>query len=101
MLAVLLSLCSGGGASAQDVMVEGRKLFTTGAVPACAVCHSLKDAGAAGEIGPSLDEIKPDAARVAKAVRNGIGQMPAFGALSEAQVKLLSQYVARATGATK
>ena len=49
-------------------MLLGKKLFTTLAVPACAVCHTLKDAGAEGAVGPVLDELKPDAARVSKAL---------------------------------
>ena len=68
-----------------------------GGAPACALCHALKDAGAEGAIGPSLDELKPDAARVAKAMKNGIGQMPAFTQLSDAQVEALSRYVEAAS----
>ena len=85
---------------AQDIMVDGKKLFAQ-AVPACSICHAMAHAGSVGEVGPSLDELKPDAARVAKALRNGIGQMPAFKTLTEAQVTLLSNYVAAATGAGK
>ncbi len=77
---------------AQD---EGRKLFTS-VTPACALCHALRDAGATGEIGPSLDELKPDRERVVKALKNGIGQMPAFPQLSAAQVEALANYVAQA-----
>lgn len=88
-----------GDAWAQDPMQSGKELFTRTATPACAVCHTLVHAGASGAIGPSLDELKPDAQRVAKAVRNGIGQMPPFPTLSDAQVKLLAQYVARVSGA--
>ena len=44
-----------------------RKLFTSGAAPSCSICHTLRDAGAAGEVGPVLDELQPDEARVAKA----------------------------------
>ena len=88
-------------AAGQDVMVEGRKLFNGGATPACALCHTLKDAGATAEIGPSLDELKPDAARIEKAVRNGLGVMPANTTLSDAQLRLLAQYVARASGGAK
>ena len=44
---------------------QGKVLFGQGAVPACALCHALKDAGAEGAVGPSLDELKPDAKRVA------------------------------------
>lgn len=66
-------------------------LFSKTAISACAVCHSLKDAGAEGAIGPSLDELKPDATRVEKAVRNGIGQMPAFKNLTDEQIRTLSE----------
>lgn len=83
-------------AQAQNLMDDGKKLFNQTAVPACAVCHTLKHAGAAGEIGPALDELKPDAARVEKAIRNGLGQMPAYSSLSDAQIRLLAQYVAAA-----
>ena len=76
---------------------EGKRLFTVGAVPACKICHALKDAGAEGAIGPSLDELKPDAARVAKAVKTGIGQMPAFSQLTEEQVQAIAKYVEQAT----
>lgn len=86
---------------AQDNPEAGRKLFTQTAAPACAVCHTLKDAGAKGEIGPDLDELRPDASRVEKAVRNGIGQMPAFKSLSDAQIKTLSEYVSAVTSASK
>jgi cytochrome c6 len=90
----LLSLSS----QAQDVLSQGKTLFLQTAVPACAVCHTLRHAGAEGAVGPSLDELKPDAARVEKAIRNGIGQMPANKTLSEAQIKLLANYVAMTAG---
>lgn len=81
---------------------QGKALFTQGAVPACAVCHTLKDAGAQGEVGPNLDELKPDARRVATALRNGIGTMPSFaGTLTEAQIAAVAAYVAKATGASR
>ena len=79
-----------------QVLDEGRKLFT-GVTPACALCHALKHAGAEGAVGPSLDELKPDQERVVKALRNGIGQMPAFPQLTEAQVQLLAKYVEQVT----
>jgi len=75
---------------------DGRVLFKT-VTPACALCHTLRDAGATGEVGPSLDELKPDAARVEKALRNGIGPMPSFAHLSEAQIQALARYVEKAT----
>ena len=75
---------------------EGRRLFTS-VTPSCAVCHKLKDAGAEGAVGPSLDELKPDAARVVKALRTGIGQMPPFPQLTDEQVRTLARYVEEAT----
>jgi mono/diheme cytochrome c family protein len=79
----------------------GRQLFVKDATPSCAICHTLADAGASGAIGPSLDELKPDATRVVKALKTGIGQMPAYPQLSEEQVQALARYVARASGAAK
>ena len=75
---------------------EGRRLFT-GVTPACALCHALKDAGASGAVGPSLDELRPDRERVLKALRNGVGQMPPFAHLTEAQLQALARYVEAAT----
>lgn len=96
-IAAALAL-TGAVATAQVNMEEGKKLFTQVAQPACAVCHTLDHAGATGAIGPNLDELKPDAARVEKAVRNGIGQMPAFTTLSDEQILSLVRYVEAATG---
>ena len=84
------------GAAAHAQENEGRRLFNT-ILPACPVCHTLKDAGASGQIGPSLDELKPDAERVRKALRTGIGQMPAFVQLTEEQVQTLARYIEQAT----
>ena len=39
----------------------------------CAVCHTLLDAGSDGNIGPNLNEIRPDFMRVIATVTNGIG----------------------------
>ncbi|MBZ2206596.1 SorU family sulfite dehydrogenase c-type cytochrome subunit [Massilia soli] len=99
--AAIAAALVGSPAFAQDKLEAGRTLFNKTAVPACAVCHALKNAGAEGAIGPSLDELKPDATRVEKAVRNGIGQMPAFKNLTDEQIKLLGQYVATVTAAGK
>jgi len=100
-VAIIFAVLAAANAVAQVNMEEGKKLFAQTAVPACAVCHTLKHAGATGEIGPVLDELKPDATRVEKAIRNGIGQMPPYQSLSDAQIKLLANYVAAATQAEK
>jgi sulfite dehydrogenase len=87
------------GAPDAPTLSLGKQLFITGAAPACAICHTLKDAGAEGTVGPVLDELKPDAGQVEKAVRDGLGVMPAFKAtLSETQIKALSAYVSHVAG---
>lgn len=49
---------------------------------------------------PVLDELRPDAARVANALRNGLGSMPAYkDSLTEAQIQALALYMSRASGA--
>jgi len=80
----------------------GKKLFTQTAVPACALCHTLKDAGSEAAVGPVLDELKPDADRVATALRNGLGTMPSYKAtLSEEQISAIALYVSKASGEAK
>ena len=101
LTAVAIALACQGAFAADDAekMTLGKKLFTT-AVPACAVCHTLKDAGSKGAVGPILDELKPDAARVSKALHDGLGAMPSFKAsLTEAEIDALAHYVSRASGA--
>ena len=99
---VLLAAALTAPTTHADPLAPGRLLFKQSSVPACALCHALKDAGSEGAIGPSLDELKPDAARVAKALRNGIGQMPAYrDKLTEQQIETLSRYVARTSGAQR
>ena len=78
----------------------GRKIFLHSAQPACALCHTLKEAGSEGAIGPVLDELRPDASRVARVIKDGLGSMPPFKqSLNEAEIKAVSRYVAVATGA--
>ena len=98
LVCAAVAIFSSTGAAAQDALSAGKMLFTRTAVPACAVCHTLNHAGAEGAIGPSLDELKPNAARVEKAIRNGIGQMPANTVLTDEQIKVLARYVAAVAG---
>ncbi|HEX4879424.1 c-type cytochrome [Limnobacter sp. P1] len=91
------TLALGAAAGENEQLILGKQLFTQKAVPACAVCHTLSDAGSEGAIGPVLDELKPNEARVAKAIRDGIGQMPSYkGRLSDEQILALAKYVAKA-----
>jgi mono/diheme cytochrome c family protein len=76
---------------------EGKVVFTTN----CGSCHTLKEAGTSGEIGPNLDELEPDLATVEHQVINGGGPMPAFGnegILSSKEVKAVATYVSSVAG---
>jgi mono/diheme cytochrome c family protein len=85
---------AGGGAAASG---EGKTIFSTN----CASCHTLKAAGASGEVGPNLDELEPDEETVEKQVISGGGPMPAFGnkeILTPEEIKTVSAYVAAEAG---
>lgn len=98
--AILGGLAFSAAASPDDAVLErGKELFVSKAVPACAICHALSDAGASGAIGPDLDELKPDADRIKKAMRDGIGAMPSFAATMSAEdMDAVAAYVVKATG---
>lgn len=100
LFAGLAQAASAAGPDAAQ-LERGKTLFTSAAVPACAICHTMADAGASGTIGPDLDELKPDMARVKKAVREGIGAMPPFASMSEDDMNAVAAYVVHATGAAK
>ena len=64
----------------------------------CGSCHSLKDAGTVGNIGPNLNLIRPDIGKVLNSVTNGIGVMPSFlGILSEDEIKAVAYYVSESS----
>ena len=64
----------------QNASAEGKTVFNSN----CKSCHTLKDAGATGSVGPNLDDLQPDKATVSRQVENGGGPMPAFkGKLSD------------------
>jgi mono/diheme cytochrome c family protein len=86
---------AGGGESA--ALAEGKTIFTTN----CGSCHTLKEAGTSGEVGPNLDELEPDPATVEHQVQNGGGGMPAFGkegTLSPQEVTAVAMYVSTEAG---
>jgi cbb3-type cytochrome c oxidase subunit III len=74
---------------------NGKSIFKS----QCASCHTLKDAGASGTIGPNLDQLRPPADLVQTQVIHGGGVMPAFkGKLTDAQIKAVAKYVADNAG---
>ena len=79
---------------AEDLFNQGKIIFMGNGN--CATCHTLKDANSYGNIGPNLNEIKPDIMRVISAVTNGIGVMPAYeGELSTEEIKAVATYVSQ------
>jgi mono/diheme cytochrome c family protein len=64
----------------------------------CGGCHTLEAAGSSGNVGPNLDEAKPDLALVINRVTNGQGGMPSFkGQLSDKQIQDVAAYVVAST----
>jgi cbb3-type cytochrome c oxidase subunit III len=74
---------------------NGKEIFTS----KCGSCHTLKDAGTKGTVGPNLDQLKPPFAIVQHQVINGGGAMPAFkGVLTAKQIDAVAKYVAEQAG---
>jgi len=83
-------------AKADGLYNQGKQIFLGDGN--CVTCHALQDANSYGNIGPNLDEIKPDIMRVILAVTNGIGVMPAYeGQLSTEEIRAVATYVAVST----
>ena len=76
-----------------DSMLDmGKDIFLNKAT--CSTCHTLKDAASNGQIGPNLNEIRPDKLRIINAVTNGIGVMPAYqGELTIEEIEAVAHYV--------
>ena len=76
-----------------DTIFEiGKDVFLNKAM--CGSCHALSDAETVGQIGPNLNQIKPDIIRVISAVTNGIGVMPPYeGTLSMQEIEAVAHYV--------
>jgi cbb3-type cytochrome c oxidase subunit III len=74
---------------------NGKNIFKS----QCASCHTLKDAGATGTVGPNLDQLKPPFSIVQHQVTNGGAVMPAFkGKLTDAQITAVARYVSSRAG---
>lgn len=74
----------------------GKQVFETAG---CKGCHTLKDAGATGTVGPNLDQAKPALSLVITRVTKGAGAMPSFkGQLTDKQIADVAAYVVKASG---
>src|SRR5215204_1249564 len=86
-----------GGGGGADAQAEGKQIFTGSA--GCGGCHTLKNAGTRGNVGPNLDEAEPSKALAVARVTNGKGAMPPFkGQLSPPQIQAVAAYVSSAAG---
>jgi cytochrome c6 len=82
-----------GGGSGAD-LAAGKSSF----VATCGGCHTLKDAGTTGNVGPDLDSLAPlTAERVATQIKNGGGPMPPM-LLTGKDAANTAAYVASAAG---
>lgn len=80
---------------AQGDPVAGKKVFLSAG---CTGCHTLKDAGSNGNVGPNLDQSQPDLALIVNRVTNGRGAMPSFKAsLKPGSIGDVAAYVYKAT----
>ncbi len=81
---------------ADDKMALGLDVYNNKAQ--CGVCHTLQAAGSDGQIGPSLDLLKPQLEQVVSAVTNGIGVMQAFEeTLTTEEIEAVAHYVFNST----
>ena len=86
---------AGGGAASGEI-AKGKILFTQ----TCGSCHTLRDAGTAGQVGPVLDQVKPTEQRVLNALKKGglgSGTMPA-NLYTGADAKAVAKYVSTVAG---
>jgi mono/diheme cytochrome c family protein len=78
--------------------VAGKQVFETAG---CKGCHTLKDAGATGTVGPNLDTVQPPPSLSLAVDRVTLGRnaMPSFkGQLTSKQIADVTAYVVKATG---
>ncbi len=95
---VVSAMSSTAWAADDAALARGKALFTAEAVPACAICHALADAGAEGAIGPDLDELKPGKDVILKVLNEGMGAMPSFAeTMNEADQHAVADYIVSVT----
>jgi cytochrome c oxidase subunit II len=68
---------AGAPAGGTDVAATGKQVFTQGAEPACASCHTLADAASTGTTGPNLNTVLKgkDAAFIRQSIQNPNAQI--------------------------
>ena len=100
-LTVALAGCGGGddensatpAGGGDTAAASGEGLFKQ----RCGSCYTLAAAGTDGAVGPNLDDLAPDAARVQQAIKTAPGVMPENLAEGE-EAQAIAEYVAGAAG---
>jgi mono/diheme cytochrome c family protein len=87
---------TGGDGEGEGDPEAGAEIYASAG---CGGCHALDDAGSSGNIGPDLDDSKPDHALVVDRVTNGEGAMPPFaGQLTDEEIDNVAAYVSSVAG---
>ena len=99
-VAAYVASVAGTGATApmsgKITATDGKSIFGQAG---CGSCHTLKDAGSSGTVGPNLDQLKRPEGRIVKQVTNGGAVMPAFkDRLTQAQIQAVAKYVSSIAG---
>jgi cbb3-type cytochrome c oxidase subunit III len=107
-VAAFVARCAGNKSDPACQSANGGKITATAGkdifqAAGCVNCHTLKDAGATGTIGPNLDQKKPPKSLVVDRVTNGktgaLGTMPSFKSqLSPQQIQAVADYVSSVAG---
>jgi mono/diheme cytochrome c family protein len=85
-----------GPGAGQGNATAGKAVFESAG---CTSCHTLKDAGSTGTVGPNLDQLRPTFARVHRQVENGGVIMPEFKTkLTAPQINDVAAYVSSVAG---
>ena len=96
ILIVLFLLIFSISAFADPKMELGLEVFNKKAQ--CGMCHTLQAAKSIGEIGPNLDQLKPQKHHIVYAVKNGAGVMPSFEEmLTVEEIEAVAHFVSTST----
>ena len=96
IISVLFFLTLYNSAFADDKKSLGLDVYNN--IAQCGVCHTLQAAGSTGNIGPNLDQLRPQIPQIITAVTNGIGVMQAWkGILTYEEIEALAYYVFTST----
>ena len=96
ILFIILIIFFNSNTLAEDKMEIGAEIYKNKAM--CGTCHTLKAAESIGEIGPNLDDLKPQIEQIIYAVTNGIGVMPPWAdILTVEEIESVSFYVFNST----